>query len=154
MNISTISLEDQFVIALQLILAAVLSMVAGWDREQKRREAGLRTHMLIGIGSCLFTALSLRAFGDGDPGRVAAQIVSGMGFLGAGAILKEGATVHGLTTAASMWVTAATGMAVGTGAWFLAICAALLIWFVLAVMQRIKRDTLPKTKGQNITPPQ
>lgn len=136
-----ISLETQFVIALQVILAAVLSMVVGWDREQKRREAGLRTHMLIGLGSCLFTALSIHAFPGGDPGRVASQILPGLGFLGAGAILKEGANVQGLTTAASLWVTAAMGMAVGTGAWFLAICISLMVWFVLAVVQRLKVDT-------------
>jgi putative Mg2+ transporter-C (MgtC) family protein len=136
----TISLEDQFVIALQLILSALLSVVVGWDREQKRREAGLRTHMLIGLGACLFTALSIHAFPGGDPGRVASQILPGLGFLGAGAILKEGANIHGLTTAASLWVTAAMGMAVGTGAWFLAICTSLLVWFVLAVVQRFKQD--------------
>lgn len=136
----TISLEDQFVIALQLILAALLSVVVGWDREQKRREAGLRTHMLIAIGACLFTSLSILAFPGGDPGRVASQILPGLGFLGAGAILKEGANIQGLTTAASLWVTAAMGMAVGTGAWFLAICTSLLVWFVLAVVQRLKRD--------------
>jgi putative Mg2+ transporter-C (MgtC) family protein len=135
-----IPLETQFIIGLQLILAAFLSMVVGWERERKHREAGLRTHMLIGTGSCLFTALSIYGFADGDPGRVASQILPGLGFLGAGAILKEGANIQGLTTAASMWVTAAVGMAVATGAWFLAICAALVVWFVLAVVQRIKPE--------------
>jgi putative Mg2+ transporter-C (MgtC) family protein len=137
-----ISLEQQFVIALQLLLAALLSIVIGWERERKHREAGLRTHMLIGMGACLFTALSLNGFPGGDPARVAAQIVSGMGFLGAGAILKEGANIQGLTTAASMWVTAAVGMAVASGAWFLAICASLLIWFILVVVQRLKPETI------------
>lgn len=135
-----IPLEQQFVIGLQLLLAAFLSMIVGWERERKHREAGLRTHMLIGAGSCLFTALSIYGFPGGDPGRVASQILPGLGFLGAGAILKEGANVQGLTTAASMWVTAAVGMAVGTGAWFLAICASIIVWFVLAVVQRIKPE--------------
>jgi putative Mg2+ transporter-C (MgtC) family protein len=137
---NSIPLETQFIIGLQLILAAFLSMIVGWERERKHREAGLRTHMLIGTGSCLFTALSIYGFGDGDPGRVASQILPGLGFLGAGAILKEGANVQGLTTAASMWVTAAVGMAVATGAWFLAICAALVVWFVLSIVQRIKPE--------------
>jgi putative Mg2+ transporter-C (MgtC) family protein len=133
-------LEQQFVIGLQLLLAAFLSMIIGWERERRHREAGLRTHMLIGAGSCLFTALSIYGFPGSDPARVASQILPGLGFLGAGAILKEGANIQGLTTAASMWVTAAVGMAVATGAWFLAICAALVVWFVLAVVQRIKPE--------------
>ncbi|HLU11321.1 MAG TPA: MgtC/SapB family protein [Oceanobacillus sp.] len=136
----SIPLETQIVVAIQLLLAAFLSMILGWERERKHREAGLRTHMLIGTGSCLFTALSLYGFADGDPGRVASQILPGLGFLGAGAILKEGANIQGLTTAASIWLTAAVGMAVATGAWFLAICAVLLVWFVLSIMQRIKPE--------------
>lgn len=132
------TLEDQFITALQLILAAVLAMLIGVDRERKHLDAGLRTHMLIGLGSCLFTSLSIHAFGHGDPGRVASQILPGLGFLGAGAILKYGTRVQGLTTAASIWTTAALGMAVGVGAWFLAICATLLIWTILAVVKRMK----------------
>jgi putative Mg2+ transporter-C (MgtC) family protein len=135
-----LSLERQFIMVLQLVLTAVLCMIIGWEREKSNVEAGLRTHMLVGMGSCLFTALSIWAFpGDGvDTSRVASQILPGLGFLGAGAILKQGANIQGLTTAASMWVTAALGMAVGTGAWFLAICTALLVWFVLAVLKRFK----------------
>lgn len=136
----TVSLELQLTIALQLFLVGMLSALIGMDRERKGHDAGLRTHMLVGIGSCLFTALSIYAFGDGDPGRVASQIIPGIGFLGAGAILKQGANVQGLTTAASIWITAAVGMSVGTGAWFAAICATLVIWFTLAVMQRLKPD--------------
>jgi putative Mg2+ transporter-C (MgtC) family protein len=136
----SIPLDQQFVIALQLILAAFLSMVVGWERERKQREAGVRTHMLIGMGSCLFTALSIYGFPGSDPARVASQILPGLGFIGAGAILKHGTSIQGLTTAASIWVTAAVGMAVATGAWFLAICVSLLVWFVLSIVQRLKSD--------------
>ncbi|MEP7292382.1 MAG: MgtC/SapB family protein [Chloroflexota bacterium] len=134
------TLEQQFVAVLQLALAAFLGGMIGLDRERKQRDAGLRTHILVGTGACLFTVLSMLAFPGGDPGRVASQILPGIGFLGAGTILKHGRSVHGLTTAASIWITAAIGMAVGTGAWFLALCGTLLIWFVLAVIRRIEWD--------------
>src|SRR5687768_11360764 len=90
-----------------IMIAAFLSMIIGLDRERRDHPAGLRTHMLIGIGSCLFTILSVHAFSPGDPGRVASQILPGMGFLGAGAILKTRTDILGLTTAASVWSTAA-----------------------------------------------
>lgn len=136
----SVSLEDQLTIALQVILAGILSGLIGMDRERRGHDAGLRTHMLVGMGSCLFTGLSVLAFPGGDPGRVASQILPGLGFLGAGAILKQGANIQGLTTAASMWVTAAVGMGIGTGAWFAAICATLIVWFTLVIVQRMKPD--------------
>lgn len=132
------TLEQQFVAVLQLGLAALLGGLIGLDRERKRRDAGLRTHILVGTGACLFTVLSMLAFPSGDPARVASQILPGIGFLGAGTILKYGRNIHGLTTAASIWITSAIGMAVGTGAWFLAICGTLVIWFVLAILRRIE----------------
>ena len=132
------SLELQFEAVLLLALAALLSMVIGLDR-QSRAPAGLRTHMLVGLGACLFTILSLHAFGAGDPGRVAAQIVTGIGFLGAGTILQHKGDVHHLTTAASIWATAAIGMAVGAGAWFLAMIGTLLIWAVLRIVRRFEK---------------
>jgi putative Mg2+ transporter-C (MgtC) family protein len=128
------TLEQQFIAVLQLALAAFLGSVVGLERERRQHEAGLRTHMMVAMGACLFTSLSIAAFGPGDPGRVASQILPGMGFLGAGSIIKYGRDIQGLTTAASMWFTAAMGMAVGTGAWFLALCGVLLAWFVLSVM--------------------
>jgi putative Mg2+ transporter-C (MgtC) family protein len=122
------TLELQLTSSLQLILAALFSMVIGLDRERRHRPAGLRTHMLVGLGACLFTSLSFYAFPGSDPARVAANIVVGIGFLGAGTIIQRKHDVHDLTTAASIWATAAVGMAVGTGAWFLALCATLMIW--------------------------
>lgn len=136
-----ISLEQQFALSLNILLAGLLSALIGIDREQRaRNDAGLRTHMLVGMGSCLFTLLSIHAFGgNGDPARVAAQIVSGIGFLGAGVIIFRGRRVHNLTTAASVWVTAAIGMTVGTGAWLLGIVATLIVWFTLDPLRKMTK---------------
>ncbi len=132
------SLELQATIVLELLLAAFLSMVIGLDRERRRRPAGLRTHMLVGVGACLFTTLSFHAFPAGDPTRVASNIVTGIGFLGAGTIVQSKRQVRDLTTAASIWATAAVGMAVGTGSWFLAIGAVVIIWNILAIVRRFE----------------
>jgi len=132
------SLELQFQAVFQIALAAFLSMIIGLDRERRLQPAGLRTHMLVGMGACLFTILSEYAFPSGDPTRIASNIVVGIGFLGAGTIIKGKRDVHALTTAASIWTTAAVGTAVGTGAWFLALCSTLLIWIVLAVIRRFE----------------
>ena len=112
-------------IALRLLVAAGLSGLIGAERELRERAAGLRTHMLVGVGAALFTLVSAYAWGDFvfdrtrgtafDPTRIAAQIVTGIGFLGAGAILRQGLSVRGLTTAAGLWVAAAIGMAAGAG---------------------------------------
>src|SRR5919106_2515279 len=105
--------------ALRLLLAAVLGACVGLEREIHEHPAGMRTHLLVSLGAAGFTVLSIAGFPSvgADPARVAAQIVTGIGFLGAGAILKEGATIKGLTTAASLWVVASIGMAAGAGAW-------------------------------------
>ena len=135
------SLAIQLESALLLILAIILSMVIGLERERRDSSAGLRTHMLVGLGACLFTLLSIHAFpGPGDSARVAAQIVSGIGFLGAGTIIQRRRSVHQLTTAASIWATAAVGMAVGAGAWFLAVAATLAIWVVLAIIRLFEAE--------------
>ena len=112
-------------IALRLGVAALLTGLVGLEREWRERAAGLRTHMLVGVGSALFTLVSAYAWGDFvfdrtqgtvfDPTRIAAQIVTGIGFLGAGAIIRQGLSIRGLTTAAGLWVAAAIGMAVGAG---------------------------------------
>jgi putative Mg2+ transporter-C (MgtC) family protein len=127
-------------IVLQLVLAAFLSMVIGLDRENRNQPAGLRTHMLVGVGACLFTSLSMYAFQGNDNARVASNIVVGIGFLGAGTIITRGGQPQHLTTAASIWSTAAVGMAVGTGAWFLALGASVLIWIILSVIRRWSKD--------------
>ncbi|MGH2759296.1 MAG: MgtC/SapB family protein [Actinomycetota bacterium] len=111
--------QAQIDAAVRLVVAAAMGMAIGVERELREQAAGLRTHMLVAVGACLFTLVSAYGFesssGPVDPSRVAAQIVTGIGFLGAGAILREGLSVRGLTTAASLWVVAAVGMAVGLG---------------------------------------
>jgi putative Mg2+ transporter-C (MgtC) family protein len=109
--------------ALRLLVAAILGALVGLEREIHDHPAGMRTHLLVSLGSAGFTVLSIAAFPapGADPARIAAQIVSGIGFLGAGAILKAGATIRGLTTAASLWTVAAVGMAAGAAAWIVAI---------------------------------
>ena len=137
------ALELQALLVFQLILAVFLGLVIGMDREARQQPAGLRTHMLVSLGSCLFTQLSVYAFPGGDPTRMAAQIVVGIGFLGAGTIVVQGNKPHHLTTAASIWSTAAVGTAVGVGAWFLALAASVLIWIILALVRRLARGNAP-----------
>ena len=136
------SLQMQVETLFLVFFAAILSMIIGLDRERRDRPAGLRTHMLVGVGACLYTILSMHAFPGGDPGRVASQILPGIGFLGAGAILKQRRDVMGLTTAASVWSTAAVGMAVGTGAWLLALSATLVIWVILVMVSKAEHHQL------------
>ena len=122
----------------RLVVAALLSGLVGFERETRQKAAGLRTHMLVGLGAALFTLVGAYALG-GDPARVAAQIVTGVGFLGAGAIFRDGATVRGLTTAAGLWAVAAIGMATGAGLIAGAISAtvvALVILLGLGLMER------------------
>jgi putative Mg2+ transporter-C (MgtC) family protein len=114
----------------RLLLAAVLGGAIGAERELNDQAAGLRTHMLLTIGACLFTLISAYGFSRGvgtDPSRLAAQIVTGIGFLGGGAIVRHGLTVKGLTTAARIWATASVGVAVGAGDYVLAVGGAGLV---------------------------
>jgi putative Mg2+ transporter-C (MgtC) family protein len=131
-----VELGEQLEISIRLFVAAVLGAAIGFEREIHAHPAGMRTHLLVSLGSAVFTVLSIFFFEAAagpngvvptDPSRVAAQIVSGIGFLGAGAILKYGSSVRGLTTAASLWATAAVGMAAGSGAWVVAVLTTVLI---------------------------
>ena len=131
---SAMTLTEQVEVGMLLLLAAFLSALVGMDRERREKDAGIRTHMLVGVGACLFAALSRLAFPYADTSRVASNIVTGVGFLGAGVIWRSQRKVHDLTTAASIWATAAIGMTVGAGAWLLAIIGTLLIWIILAVL--------------------
>jgi putative Mg2+ transporter-C (MgtC) family protein len=118
--------------AIRLLMAAVCGAGVGYQRESANKAAGLRTHILVAVGSALFTLVSMFAFGDrADPSRVAAQIVVGIGFIGAGAILHSQMTVTGVTTAASIWVTAAIGMAAGVGMYFMTIVCTVIVLVVL-----------------------
>jgi putative Mg2+ transporter-C (MgtC) family protein len=124
----------------RLLTAAVLGAVLGFEREIRQKAAGLRTNTLIAIGSALFTVMSyeLAADGQADPGRVAAQIVTGIGFLGAGAIMRTGSGVQGLTTAATVWVNAAVGVAAGGGEYHLAFIATGVTLATLLVMHPLE----------------
>lgn len=124
---------------LRLLVAAVLGSLIGFERERLLWAAGIRTHMLVCVGACLFMIVSAYGFGPVlgqnvvlDPSRVAAQVVSGIGFLGAGAILARGEIVKGLTTAASIWTVAAIGLAVGGGLYFAAAVSTVVILAILA----------------------
>jgi putative Mg2+ transporter-C (MgtC) family protein len=126
---------------LRLSLAAVLGGMIGFERELREREAGLRTHLLVSLGSALFTIVSAYGFRDfltsgavvvrTDPTRIAAQIVTGIGFLGAGAIIRQGFSVRGLTTAATLWVVAAVGLACGAGYYSAAALSTALVLLAL-----------------------
>jgi len=128
-------------VLLRLFLAAAFGGAIGMERELRERQAGLRTHLVVSVGSALFTLVSAYGFRDflvnggslvrTDPTRIAAQIVSGIGFLGAGAIIRNGLTVRGLTTAASLWLVAAIGMACGASLYSGAVIAAALTLFAL-----------------------
>ncbi|MEO8937142.1 MAG: MgtC/SapB family protein [Burkholderiaceae bacterium] len=125
---------------LRLLAAALLGSLIGFERERQHWAAGLRTHMLVCVGSCLIMIVSAYGFADVlgedhvslDPSRVAAQVVSGIGFLGAGAILLRGEIVRGLTTAASLWSVAAIGLAVGGGLYVAAVASTTIILLILA----------------------
>lgn len=141
-------------IILQLVLAMVLGGLVGLEREFLRKEAGLRTFILVCLGATLFTVISLKSSESSlgkigiayDPTRIIGQIVLGIGFLCAGLIIFRGARIEGLTTAASLWITAAIGATVGVGFYFLATFVAFLTVLILAGFRLIEEKLL-KTKG-------
>ncbi len=131
---------DVWAIVGRLALAAALGMVIGIERTYRAKTAGIRTHFLVALGSALFMIVSRYGFeGTGDPGRVAAQIVSGIGFLGAGTIIMQKHVVHGLTTAAGMWVAAGIGMASAAGLYSVAVISTVLALIGLETVGRLNR---------------
>ena len=119
---------------LRLVLATFLGAVIGYQRERMGKEAGLRTHMLICTGAALFTMVSIFGFVGADPSRVAAGVVTGIGFLGAGVILhRTGGAVVGLTTAATIWAVAAIGLAAGSGLYIISVVATVLMLVILFI---------------------
>jgi putative Mg2+ transporter-C (MgtC) family protein len=141
LTISHVELES----LARLGIATVCGAAIGAEREATDQPAGLRTHILVCIGAALFTIVGIYGFASKsvDPSRVAAQIVTGIGFLGAGAILRERGAIRGLTTAASVWVTAAVGMAVGTGMYvvgvFAVVVSLLSLWVLRPLRRRLRR---------------
>jgi putative Mg2+ transporter-C (MgtC) family protein len=135
----------------QILLAAVLGMAIGAEREHRHKSAGLRTYTLVSLGSCLFTILSVYGFSGSqgilDPSRIASQIVVGIGFIGAGMIILRENKIEGLTTAAGVWTTAGIGMAVGLGLYLIAIFASLLILGALFSLTFLKEKIYPDDKN-------
>ena len=140
---SIMSVEHQSYLSMNITLAMILSGIIGINRERSNKSAGLRTHMLTGTGACIFTILSLYAFPYADTSRIASNVVTGIGFLGGGIIIQKKNEAFDLTTAAGVWATAAIGMAVGVGAWFIAVYSTILLWIILALLKSIK-DALTK----------
>ena len=143
---------------LRLIVAAGLGGAVGLERELRDHEAGFRTHLLVALGACVFTLVSAYAWTDWtfstrdgvvfDPTRIAAQIVTGIGFLGAGAIIVRGINVRGLTTAATLWVVAAIGMAAGTGYYEVAIGATALVLVSLGPLKIVSARMLSRVRPE------
>jgi putative Mg2+ transporter-C (MgtC) family protein len=145
-------------VVLRVVLAAALGGAIGLERELRDREAGLRTHLLVSVGAALFTMVSAYAWTDWqfsnreglvfDPTRIAAQVVTGIGFLGAGAIIRQGLSVKGLTTAATLWVVAAIGMASGVGYYEAALVTTALVlislWPLRILAYRMSARTRPE----------
>jgi putative Mg2+ transporter-C (MgtC) family protein len=147
-------------VLLRLGLAAVLGGVIGLERELDEKAAGLRTHMLVSVGSALFTLVSAYGFqeflssGRGvvsfDPSRIAAQIVTGVGFLGAGVIFRQGFSIRGLTTAASLWLVAAVGLATGAGYWKGAVVGTFVAVVSLRPLEKVKEWLIPQRAANRL----
>lgn len=136
----------------RILLAAALGMAIGAEQEHRRKSVGLRTYTLVALGSALFTVISVYGFeGRGavyDPGRIASQIVVGIGFIGAGMIILRENKIEGLTTAASVWTTAGVGMAVGFGLYYIAAFATFVILSVILILSAIKKKNF--SNGQEL----
>lgn len=144
-------IKDYIDILIKIIVSIILGGLIGLERERRNRPAGLRTHILVSLGSCLFTISSIefsKIYGGGvDPSRVAANIVTGVGFLGAGTIMKEGLTIKGLTTAATIWLSSAIGLTCGIGFYIPAILTTLLAFLVLIFVRVYELERLRKNES-------
>jgi putative Mg2+ transporter-C (MgtC) family protein len=142
---------NTFDIIIRITLTVLLSGFIGVEREWSGRPAGLRTHILVGVGAALVMLVSMYGFaGTNDPARLAAQVVSGIGFLGAGAILRDKGDITGITTASTIWITAMIGLAVGNGFYFGAIFATGIVIFTLIGLRFIERYINHQTKTMTI----
>ncbi len=155
MDLLNTGIVFDFTLAIRLLSALLLSFAIGLEREMTNKYAGLRTNILVCLGACLFTIISIYGFpevsvtgdelGTRDTARVAAQVVTGIGFIGAGTVFRHGATVFGLTTAATLWVSAAVGMACGAGMFTLAIAATVFSILVLVSVRLFEKNILVST---------
>lgn len=140
-------------VLVKLVLAVVFGGVVGWQREARDRPAGLRTHVLVCVGAAVYTLASLSFGARSDPARVAAQVATGMGFLGAGTIIRHGNVVRGLTTAASLWAVAAIGLCVGIGGqamWVGGIATAIVL-LTLTVLRGLETHLLSRARLMRLT---
>jgi len=143
----------------RLVVAAILGSAVGFERERKEWAAGLREHMLVCLGSALFMIVSAYGFAEVlkpslvvlDPSRVAAQVVTGIGFLGAGTILVRGESIRGLTTAASLWAIAAVGLAIGGGMYVAGCLTTVLLLIILALVKPLEKLIYPEKRAFEIT---
>ncbi len=138
-------------ILIRILVSIVLGSMIGFEREITNKSAGLRTQIMVCLGSCIFTILSIYGFSTavtlyplGDPARVAAQIITGIGFIGAGTVLRQGLTVTGLTTASTLWIVAAIGMACGCGKISIAVISTILAVAILVLIRIFEVRIMPK----------
>ena len=160
----SININETLIILFRIVLAVVLAFIPGIERELTGKFAGLRTHILVCLGACVFTILSVygfemrlnpdvaelngltRPFMQNDPARIAAQVITGIGFIGAGTVMRHGSNVFGITTAATLWMCAAIGMSCGCGEYMTAIIASLATLIVLISIRRLEKKVLSKRK--------
>ena len=140
--------EFHSLVLLRVGFAIFLGFILGYEREITGKFAGLRTHILVSVGACVFTLLSLYGFkylvadgmaGVNDPARIAAQVITGIGFIGAGTVMRHGTNISGITTAATLWVAAAIGMAAGCGEFFLGFVATISTLLVLIMIRHFEK---------------
>jgi len=159
-----IDINQTLTILFRIFLAVILAFIPGIERELTGKFAGLRTHILVCLGACVFTLLSVygfemqtnfdfeqmnglsRPFIQNDPARIAAQVITGIGFIGAGTVMRHGSNVFGITTAATLWMCAAIGMSCGCGEYITAIIASFATLFVLILIRRLEKNFLSKRK--------
>ncbi len=153
--LENIDLNNIITIIFRIFLAVVLAFAPGVERELTGKFAGLRTHILVCVGACVFTLLSIYGFkmhetvgviGTNDPARIAAQVITGIGFIGAGTVMRNGGNVFGITTAATLWVCAAIGMSCGCGEYVIAIITSIATLIVLVSIRRLEKNFLSKRK--------
>lgn len=152
---------DYLSIIIRLLIAAFLSGLIGIEREAQQQPAGLRTHLLVGTGSCLMMILSVTGFdaflerdSDAirfDPSRIPSYVISGIGFLGAGTIIVHRGSVKGLTTAASVWVASGLGLVVGIGMYFVAVLTTVIVLIALSILGKLEAKFLPSHKQKEIS---
>lgn len=150
-----LDLHTDLIILFRIVLAALLAFIPGLERELTGKFAGLRTHILVCVGACVYTLLSIYGFQmrvaddiivQNDPARIAAQVITGIGFIGAGTVMRHGSNVFGITTAATLWMCAAIGMSCGCGEYMVALIASFVTLAVLILIRRLEKTVLSKKK--------